>query len=335
MSSQELETKIHFGVSTVNFQQASLVETFRKAVLPGLRKQADLSEVEGAITACEKIGDLSLELVYRKWGEEKIKQLLNEKDIPILNVHGPVWWDTLHALKQALQEQDLVLVLADPFLPWLAYGFLKKEFSQSYQLAQDLACPHLTLHPGGASILHQKGLLAEEIKQPIDVLIEPDWRRTRPLAKTWVWQPEKIIEIAQTTGLGITFDTSHQLISQNKLDLCSAFEYYQQKSSGGVKVIHLSGAVLTETGRVHGSLPLDPRLIGEETISHFQEFYQHLVDTDWQGAVIIETASVKMLGQPTLDARIKATETSINVFQGERSNHPSVSLPHQPTSRPF
>lgn len=323
------ESEIKFGVSTLTFlnQQISPVEGIGRYLLPGLKRKPKLDEVEGAITACEKIGDLGLEIVYRKWGREKIKRLLKEKQIPILNVHGPIWWDTLHAFRQGFEEEEKTGVLFDPLLSWVAFGFLKGEFEKSFGLAEDLESPHLTLHPGGADILHKKGLLEREIEQPVDVLIEPDWKRINPQARSWVWQPEKVIEIAQTAGLGIAFDTSHEMISQNKLDLYSAFEFYHQNSPGGIKVIHLSGAIPTKEGQVHGGRPLDPRLVPEKVIRHIQEFYRQIIADGWTGTVIIEL-SVGM--GKTLDQKIKATEMTREALE-TMPKVSSLSLPRKST----
>lgn len=325
------QKEIKFGVSTLTFlnQQISPVEGIGRYLLPGLKRKPKLDEVEGAITACEKIGDLGLEIVYRKWGGEKIKRLLKEKQIPILNVHGPIWWDTLHAFRQGFEEEEKTGVLFDPLLSWVAFGFLKGEFGRSQKLAKDLKSPHLTLHPGGAKILNQKGLLKGKIKQPVEILIEPDWKRINPQARSWVWQPEKVIEIVQTAGLGIAFDASHEIISQNKLDLYSTFEYLNQKSPEGVKIIHLSGAVPAKEGQVHGGLPLDPRLVPEKVIRHFQEFYQQILADGWTGTVIIEL-SVGM--GKTLDQKIKATEMTREALETMPKTH-SISTPNQPTTQ--
>jgi len=325
------ESEIKFGVSTLTFinQQVSLAEGVQRYLVPGLKREPKLDEVKEAIIACEKIGNLSLEVVYRKWSEEKIKQLLEKKQIPILNLHGPVWWNGLHAFRQGIEEEEKAGILINPLVSWLAFGFLKGEFRQTRRLAADLESPHLTLHPGGARILHKKGLLEGKIKQPVEVLIEPDWKRINPQAKTWIWQPEKVAEIAQAAGLGIAFDTSHEIVSQNKLDLYSAFEYYNQKSPGGVKVIHLSGAKPVEEGQVHGGLPLNPKLVPEKVIRHFQEFYRQIITDGWKGVVIIEL-SVGM--GKTLDQKIKATEMTREALETMPKTG-SLSLPGKPTHR--
>jgi hypothetical protein len=334
------ESEIKYGVSTVTFidQHIPILRGIKHFLLPGMIKKPNLNEFSEAVEICEKL-EIGIEVAFRKWGEDEIKRRLTEKEIPVLNIHGSAWFDTAHTASQGLEEDNKTWIIADPLLSWVAFGFLKGEFEKSYNLAKDIGSPFLTLHPGGAKILHQKGKFPRRTdSQPVQILIEHDWKRTNRFARTFVWKLEEVVttmgEIAESgLILGGAFDTSHYMTSYppNEFDLCSAFEFFNQNCPGGVQVIHLAGAKPGPEGRMIGGLPLDPRIVPEDVIRHYQEFHQMLRGAQWDGAIVVELSS--QVGR-TSEERRKSVEITLNALETMPKER-SISLPGKTTQRPL
>ncbi len=320
-----MSKEVEIGVSTA---------TFIRAQNPPLI--GHIPEVEAAVLSAKNLG-IGLEVVYRNSAQKKIIERCWESNVPVFQIHGPIFYDLADGVRAGMAEPSKSWVAVNPLLGILSLGTLRRDFEATLTFARNLGVSRVVLHPRGAEILYKKGLVNASPEGDFSVAIEPDWRRPKE-SEHWVWQPEKVLEIAEKNGGGICMDTSHTSMSLNSVDhLVSLYEKYK-KAPKGVLSIHLA-AVIPDTeaywilGRKKAGLPLDPRYVPPQALGAFREFYQHLRLDNFSGPVIIELFNFP--GGYSLEQRKKAVEITLESLNSGKNSEASISLSGKTTSRPI
>lgn len=274
---------IRFGVSTATF----LKEIDLRHLQSTLRNP-NLSEVKTTIAAAEELGDLGLEIVYRRWADKKMARLLTNKTDLVFTVHVPIWWSLGEAFSQGFQEENSFSgPVKDVVATYLLLGTLEQDFGKAQQLAfQNQA--KMIVHPGGAKALVNKGYTLPRGKRPAEICIEPDSRR-KGRTKPWIWQKEQVLKIAREFNFAIAMDLSHTIIAQNNLDLRSTYEFLNDGSANRVKVVHLNAAIPNkETGIPDTADRGLPIAVNDRVLGVIKEFYQQLERDKFSGYLIFE-----------------------------------------------
>lgn len=118
-----------FGISTATFTEPT-----------SLSRHLNFQEVKETLLAASELGDLGVEIVYRKWGERKIAQILKENTNLVLTLHAPIWSTLPETLIQGWQEEGGFLgrtsgVIKDFLASAILFGCLKGEFEDAKRLA--------------------------------------------------------------------------------------------------------------------------------------------------------------------------------------------------------
>ena len=320
-----MSKELAFGVSTATFICAENPPYFRY-----------IPEVEAAISSAKSLG-IGVEVVYRNKAQRKIIEECQKSGVPVLQVHGPIFYDFNEGLRAGLNEPSKSWVLINPLLDFLALGSLRNDFGKSVSFAKRLGASSMVLHPRGAEILYKKGLIHASEEGDFSLAIEPDWRRPGK-SGYWLWRPEKVLEIAHQANVGICMDSSHTSMSLNSVDhLVEVYEKYK-KAPRGVVSVHLAAVIPGKEaywilGRKQAGLPLDPKYIPPHVWGAFREFYQHIRMDNFLGPVIIELFIFP--NGYSLEQRKKAVEVTLNSLQSWKNNESSVSLPGKVISRPI
>jgi sugar phosphate isomerase/epimerase len=319
------ENGLQIGVSTGSFVEFKPREALK---LPGyLVGRPYIPEIVAGVSAARDL-DIGLEIAYRKRADKQVVEMIENERVKVLQIHGPIFFNILDSLKQGRQEDSVKMGIAlDFFNTALAGGGLKSEFRNNIKLAEQLGVGQIVIHPRGAEMLHDSGLLSLTTKayggEGISIAIEPDWKRQNA-SRNWVWHWEEASEIANKTSTGICMDVSHTVISHNSLKyLGDIFNYYQANTKG-VLAIHFNAAVpWSDKSEIHkgwGALPMytnidelvenQPAVLGA-----YREFWQHIKQSGFSGPVIIEVYSYKR-GEHTFDEKIKAIAETVNFLEG-------------------
>lgn len=327
--SLEIEIGPKFGLSTACFMDSNLGEA-RKYFGAFISHRQYLPEIPSSLQVAKKLG-LGLELVYRKGADKETLVLFEGRKVPVLQIHGPIWYDLPTAFREGWQEASKSGAIIDPLLSFLALGTLKGDFKKCLSLANKLRSPQIVIHPGGAEILYRNGLSQLTASYGLNLAIEPDHRRPNE-ASCWIWQPEKAVELAGKANEGICMDTSHTIISQRSVrHLCETYDKYK-KTPKGVLSIHLVAAIPEDNPwelhrKRNGGLPLDPRIVPPYILGAFREFYQHLLRDRFSGPIIVELFQFKGLN------REEAIYNTLNSLETNPKFPSSISLPGEPTVR--
>lgn len=313
-----------FGVSTATFLNE--VDPRHLKVVLG---RPDLSEVKDTITVAETLGDLGLEIVYRKRAKYELTKLLAEKTDLVFTVHTPIWEGLAEAFSQGLQEENRFSgPIKDVVASFLLLGTLDKDFAEAHTLALQHQAK-IIVHPGGAKALVEKNYLLPAGWRPMEICIEPDSRR-KDRTKPWIWQKEQILQIARDFNFAIAMDLSHTIIAQNNLDLRSTYEFLNDGLVERVKVIHLNAAIPNpETGIPDPADRGLPIITNEKVLGVIKEFYQQLVRDKFKGYLIFEYFQRR---GKNLEEKIRILDKSREELVGKAKNQ-SISAPKQPTSR--
>lgn len=322
--SPEQKENLKFGVSTATF-----LNEVDPRHLQAVLGKPNLSEVRDALTAVETLGDLGLEIVYRKRADEELAKLLAEKTDLVFTVHAPIWRSLTEAFWQGLQEENRFSgPIKDVVASYLLFGTLEQDFTK----VQNLAAQHqakIVVHPSGAKALAEKGYTLPHIKRPTEICIEPDSKR-KGREKPWIWQREQVLEIAREFNYALALDLSHTIIAQNNLDLRSTYEFLNDGQSNRAKVIHLNAAVPDKEGGIPVTADRGiPIITNDEVLGVTKEFYQQLVRDGFEGVLIFEYWQKH--GR-NLEEKVKILDKSREALIG-KTKVQSISTPNQPTTR--
>lgn len=319
-----VENRLKFGVSTATFTEQT-----------NLGRHFNFQEVKDTLLAASELGDLGVEIVYRKWGERKIAQILKENTDLVFTLHAPIWSTLPEAFIQGWQEEGGFLgrtrgAVQDALASALLFGCLKGEFESAQRLAQKLNTQKVIVHPWGAKFLGAHGFKIPQTKKPTEMFIEPDSRRAgrdRP----WIWRKEEVLELAKRFNFGIALDLSHTIIAQNNLDLRTPYEFLKDDEANRIKVIHLNATIPSGDDGI--PKPADrglPITDNERVLGVIKEFYQQLVKDQFNGVLIFEYFQRR--GE-SFGERINILDRSREALVGGNAKTPSFSTPNQPTTR--
>lgn len=315
---------IRFGVSTATFLKEVDLRHLQSAL-----RNPNLSEIKTTIAAAEELGDLGLEIVYRRWADKKMARLLANKTDLVFTVHAPIWWSLAEAFSQGLREENRFSgPIKDVVASYLLLGTLDKDFAKARNLAADHQAK-IIVHPGGAKTLVKKGYTLPYGKRPVEICIEPDSRR-KGRDKPWIWQKEQVLKIARDFNFAVTLDISHTIIAQNNYELRDTYEFLNDGSAKRVKVVHLNAAIPNkETGIPDYTDRGIPITANDRVLGVIKEFYQQLERDNFNGYLIFEYFQ-RHGDNP--DEKIRILDRSRRALVGNTKNQ-SISSLGKPTSQ--
>lgn len=320
------------GVSTATFVEFRFSQAVN-LLASRLIGNAYIPEVGRALQVASELG-LGIEYAYRNNSGSASHEILSS-NVPVLEVHGPIFYDFIDSLHNGLNENSRLGVIKDPVIALLAGGTIKADLKNCFEeTSYSLGASSVVLHPHGAEIAYQNGLLQLADNYGISIAIEPDWKRNRE-SPYWNWNPRNVTNIATNLEQGICLDLSHTGISFNDVDhLIEIYEFCKQAPKG-VLAIHMNVAVPGETEAM-GGLPLykDRAIVPDAVHGVYREFWQHVqADQSFKGPIIIELFAFPK-GE-SFEQRRKAVEETLESLISYSSQDPSISLPQKPTIRPL
>jgi sugar phosphate isomerase/epimerase len=281
-------------------------------------------EIDQAIKAAKEFG-LGLEIAYRV-GLGRASNDIQESGVTVEQLHGPVVWSLKESVSESVgtnSDSSFFAKMKGAALgvgmAKLANGTLESNWKDTERLAYELGARSIVLHPNGAQILYKNRGVILGLDENLVVGIEPDFRRMKEKPGI-IWDPEKVIQIAQITDQGVCLDTSHTGITYNSVaDMFRLYEKFKKEVRRGVVAIHFSVAIPNEDREDFFTKGTGARPLYRDTPdmvkSAYREFYQQVMkDPDFNGPLVLE-----MFAFPkgnSMDERRKAIEETLDVLEG-------------------
>jgi hypothetical protein len=323
------ESGVKYSFSTANLFPGNVALLARN--LGAHVKRPDISEVVKARELARSLGDVGLELVWRRGAGDRMRELFADGTVPVHTIHAPVYWNPWRVVRHRYSANNTAkLIGGSEFV----LGWGETEHQQVLAFAEEHNSK-IVMHPDYALQLFSSKQRPSQPNRRL--LYELDWRppRESPLLEyDRQWGLTDIFIF----GMGANPDTSHELITLNppQAEIGVTLRRMVSDYADVVEAFHYSG-VATDPDNIQsvynggGSLPLTSERMTPAAVAGIRE---------WSDAVRALAALQQRTLVTTFEAygwsgedRERSIVASVEFVRTGKLDVSSKSYPDTPTRR--